>query len=128
LQLLDQYLSGNAHVTGFLSALRDRHVSKALMLIHGEPGFAWSLSSVGERAGMYPATLVRHFQDAVGVAPMTYIRNWRIMKAYSAIGYTTGPLVRITLSMGFASSKTLARAFDRDDGYTPNKLRHTHLD
>ncbi len=106
-----------------LGALRDRRVYRALTLIHQEPDFNWSLSSLGERVGMSRATLVRHFQDAVGVAPMTYIKNWRLMKAYNATKHTSAPLEQIATSIGFASARTLARAFERQYGFTPNELR-----
>jgi transcriptional regulator GlxA family with amidase domain len=74
---------------------------------------------------MSRATLVRRFQDAVGVAPMTYIKNWRMMKAYGAIKYTHAPLEEIAASMGFASARTLAKAFERQYGFTPTELRRT---
>ncbi len=123
LQLLNHYVGNNDDATGFLGALRDRRVYRALTLIHQEPDFDWSLSSLGERVGMSRATLVRHFQDAVGVAPMTYIKNWRLMKAYNATKHTSAPLEQIATSMGFASARALARAFERQYGFTPNELR-----
>lgn len=123
LQLLNQYVSENQQATGFLSALRDRRIHLALMMIHQEPGFDWSLSSLGERIGMSRATLVRHFQEAVGVSPMAYIKNWRMMKAYTATKHTSTPLEQIAASMGFASARTMARAFERQYGLTPSKIR-----
>jgi len=128
LQLLNQYVTANQQSTGFLSALRDRRIHQALMMIHQEPGFDWSLSSLGERVGMSRATLVRHFQDSVGVAPMAYIKNWRMMKAYNATKHTSVPLEQIATSMGFASARTMARAFERQYGLTPSKIRRTPND
>ncbi|MGI9318134.1 MAG: cupin domain-containing protein, partial [bacterium] len=87
LQLLNHYARDHDEATGFLLAFRDRRVYRALILIHQEPEFDWTLSSLGERVGMSRATLVRRFQAAVGESPMTYIKNWRIMKAYNAVKY-----------------------------------------
>lgn len=128
LQLLNHYVTENREETGFLAALGDRRVHQALALIHREPNFDWSLSSLGERIGMSRATLVRHFQDAVGVAPMTYITNWRIMKAYNLVKYSNARLEQIAETVGFGSARTLSKAFQRHYGCTPNELRRTQGD
>lgn len=123
LQLLNHYANANKNAAGFLVALRDRRVYRALTLIHEDPGFDWTLTSLGERVGMSRATLVRHFQDAVGVAPMTYISNWRLAKAYSQVKYTSIPLAQIADGVGFASARTLSKAFQRCYDCTPKELR-----
>ena len=123
LQLLNYYAEQGDNAAGFLAALRDRRVQRALTLIHQEPAFDWSLSSLGDQIGMSRATLVRHFKDAIGVAPMTYIANWRIMKAYNLIKYSSTPLEQIAESVGFGSSRTLNKSFQRHYDCTPNQLR-----
>ena len=125
LQLLNHYIKENVDATGFLAALRDRRVHRALTLIHREPAFDWSLSSLGEQVGMSRATFVRRFHEAVGVAPMAYITDWRILKAHNLTKYTDMPLERIAESTGFASARTLSRAFQRRYGCTPNELRRS---
>jgi hypothetical protein len=52
LQLLNHRLNENKEAAGFLAALRDRRVRHALSLIHAEPQFEWSLSSLGEQVGI----------------------------------------------------------------------------
>jgi AraC-like DNA-binding protein len=122
-QLLNHYVNVGEERTGFLVSLRDRRVHQALRLIHMEPGFDWSLSSLGARIGMSRATLVRRFQDAVGVAPKTYITNWRIMKAYNLIKYSNATLEQIADAVGFSSARTLSKSFQRHYDCTPNELR-----
>ena len=123
LQLLHYYVEREDNATGFLAALRDRRVQQALSLIHREPEFNWTLALLGERVGMSRTTLVRHFQGVVGVAPMAYLANWRIIKAYNLTKYTSAPLEQVAEGTGFASARTLNRAFQRHYGYTPNELR-----
>jgi AraC-like DNA-binding protein len=123
LQLLNDYVQNHEEATGFLAALRDRRVFRALTLIHQEPEFDWTLASLGERVGMSRATLVRRFQDIVGVAPMAYIQDWRIMKAYNLVLHSAMPLENIAQLCGFASGRTLSRTFKRHYGQTPNELR-----
>lgn len=56
------------------------------------------------KASVRRALFVRHFGESVGVAPMTYINNWRIMKAYSLVKYSSATLERIAETVGFASA------------------------
>jgi AraC-like DNA-binding protein len=128
LQLLNHYVRENEGASGFLAALRDRRVYRALTLIHEEPEFSWTLTSLGERVGMSKATLVRRFQEVIGVAPMAYIADWRIMKAHSLIKYSATPFEQIADATGFASARTLSRAFQRHYGRTPNELRRSQVE
>ena len=123
LQLLNYYAEQNNEIAGFLIALRDRRLQRALSLIHSDPAFDWTLASLGEQVGMSRATLVRHFRDAIGVAPMTYIQNWRIMKAYNLIKYTSASLEQVAETVGFGSSRALSKSFQRHYECTPNELR-----
>ena len=127
LQLLERYVSENKETTGFLAALSDRRVHRALILIHQELNYNWTLSLLSERVGMSRATLNRHFQDTVGVAPMTYVMNWRITKAYNLIKYSDATLDQIAESIGFMSARTLNKAFQRHYNYTPNVLRQAQV-
>lgn len=123
IQLMRHYASSGDDATGFLAALSDKRVYKALSLIHKKPEVDWTLNLLGERSGMSKATLVRRFQEVVGVAPMSYISNWRIVKAYNLVKYTVTPLEQIADSLGFASARTLTRAFERHYECTPSMLR-----
>lgn len=125
LQLLNHYVNENKEASGFLAALRDRRVYRALTLFHQEPEFNWTLTSLGERVGMSRATLVRRFQEVVGVTPMAYIADWRIMKAHSLVKYSATPFENIADATGFASARTLSRAFQRRYGCTLNELRRS---
>ena len=123
LQLLNYFAEKNHESVGFLVALRDRRLQRALSLIHRDPAFDWTLLSLGDQVGMSRATLVRHFREAIGVAPMTYILNWRIMKAYNLIKYTSTPLEKVAELVGFGSARTLNKSFQRQYDCTPNELR-----
>ena len=125
LQLLDYYVENNDSASGFLVALRDRRLQHALALVHAEPAFNWTLAALGEQVGMSRATLVRHFQNAVGVAPMTYVANWRMMKAYNQVKYTSTPLEQVAESVGFSSARSLGKSFQRHFDCTPSELRNS---
>lgn len=123
LQLLHYQVERGGESTGFLAALQDRRIHSALSLIHRDPAFNWTLESLGQRVGMSRATLVRKFQDVVGVAPMAYLADWRIVKAHNLISYSTRSFEDIADATGFASARTLGRAYQRRYGSTPHKNR-----
>lgn len=123
LQLLDHHLSMFDDSHGFLAALRDRRITQALSLIHQDPGRQWTLASLAEAAGMSRATLVHRFQDRVGIAPMSYIANWRLSKAYNMIKWSGAPLEQVADTVGFACAKTLSKALLRQFKVTPSGLR-----
>ena len=125
LKLLHQFVAQAEDATGFVAALRDRRVYRALTLIHAEPEFDWTLAALGERVGMSRATLVRRFQDVVGMTPMAYIQDWRIMKAHSLVCHSSASLEQIADATGFASARSLSRTFKRHYGYTPHELRRS---
>ncbi|MGD8958085.1 MAG: AraC family transcriptional regulator [Chromatiaceae bacterium] len=128
LKLLNSYISHHDEKQSFLAALRDRRVYRALTLIHKAPEFDWTLSSLGKKVGMSRATLVRRFQEIVGIAPMAYIMDWRLMKAHELIKHTMQPLEQIAHATGFTSARTLSRAFKRHYGCTPRELRQSQHD
>jgi len=123
IRLLELSIGDSKQTTGFLKALSDRRVYNALALIHAEPGHAWTLNELGEKVGMSRSTLVRRFQSNVGVAPMTYIANWRLAKVYHQVVYTKHSLSQIAASFGYASVGSMNRAFLRYHDITPAALR-----
>jgi transcriptional regulator GlxA family with amidase domain len=123
IQLLTHYISHDEDAVGFIAAMKDFRVHRALTLIHSDPASKWTLASLGEKAGMSKATLVRRFQEIMGISPMAYITDWRIMKAYSLVKYSGLPMELIADVTGFASARSLNKTFNRHYGFTPAALR-----
>ena len=124
LQLLSKYVNENNEITGFFAALRNQRIHKTLEYIHDKPQDQWSLELLGEQVGMSRATLARQFKKAVGIPPMTYLHNWRMMKAHYLLKNSSHSLDQIAELVGFSTARTLNKAFQRYYGFTPNELRH----
>ncbi len=123
LQLLYRYVDENPELPGFLFALSDQRIYRMLELIHREPEAPWTLESLGNRVGMSRATVARQFHKVVGMPPLQYISNWRMMKAHHLAKYSTQSFDEIADQVGFSSARALSRAFLRRYGYTPSQLR-----
>ena len=123
MQLLYRYIDKNPQLPGFLSALSERRVHRILALIHRCPEQAWTLESLGEKVGMSRATVARQFHKLVGMPPLAYITNWRMMKAHHLTKHTGLSFEDIAELTGFSSARSLSKAFQRKYGVTPAQLR-----
>jgi AraC-like DNA-binding protein len=123
LQLLYRYVDQNPELPGFLFALSDQRIYRMLELIHRQPEAPWTLESLGNRIGMSRATVARQFHKVVGMPPLQYISNWRMMKTHHMARYSTQSFDEIADQVGFSGARALSRAFQRKYGYTPSQLR-----
>ncbi|NKB78090.1 MAG: helix-turn-helix domain-containing protein [Gammaproteobacteria bacterium] len=123
LQLLEAYVERNEQDIGFFAALGDPRLKQALALIHHNPETNWTVTSLGKEIGMSKATLNRHFQHTIGLTPIAYIKNWKMMKALNLAKYSSFSLEQVAEFVGFSSARTLNKAFLRHYGYTPSHAR-----
>ena len=123
LQLINKYVNENTDATGFFAAIHERRIRQLLELIHQEPELQWTLEMLGKRAGMSRATLARQFKNVIGISPMTYVTNWRMIKAYHLLKYSSQSLDEVAERVGFSTARTLSKAFHRHFGYRPSDLR-----
>lgn len=123
MQLLNIHMSDNKEITGFFAALNDKRIHRALELIHRNPQRQWTLELLVDKVNMSRATLVRQFNNTVGVPPMTYLLNWRMTKAYHLLKQSNSTVEQIADEVGFSTARTLTKAFQRHYGMTPSELR-----
>ena len=123
MQLLNKYISENIETTGFFAALKNKRIHKILSIIHKYPHIQWSLEQLGDEVGMSRSTLIRQFKTTLGITPITYIKNWRMMKAYYLIKNSSKTLEQIAEQIGFSTARTLNKAFLKHYDFTPSELR-----
>ncbi|MFC3140419.1 cupin domain-containing protein [Shewanella submarina] len=109
--------------SGFVAALRNPRLSQVLAHIHRDAAAPWTLSSLAATANMSAATLVRHFNTELGMSPIQYVTQWRLNKAFQLIQHSRLPLDLVADKVGFATGKSLSRAFIRQFGFPPGDLR-----
>jgi transcriptional regulator GlxA family with amidase domain len=101
-----------------LSALSDKHLSKAVAGIHQEPEKAWTLEELAHIAGMSRARFAAHFLATMGKTPFEYLAVWRIGAAQTLLKKGE-PLKMIAPSVGYASAGALSRSFSLRVGMPP---------
>ncbi len=108
---------------GWLRALRDGQIGRALAVIHRQPERDWSVAALAEQVGMSRSAFSARFTDLVGTAPMTYLTDWRMQVARSRLLDSTAPLATIAGDLGYQSDAAFHRAFKRVFGVPPGSLR-----
>jgi AraC-like DNA-binding protein len=108
---------------GWLGALRDPHVGRALALMHREPARDWSVSSLAGEVGMSRSPFARRFRDRVGEPPLAYLTRWRMRLAADLIRGERLRLETVAGRVGYDSEPAFSRAFKRRFGLSPSAYR-----
>lgn len=108
---------------GWLTALGDPQVGRALGMIHAEPARSWTLPELAREAGVSRSVLAERFVAVLGVPPMTYLQNWRMQIAESLLLGGSASIGCIAARVGYESEAAFSRAFKRCTGVSPASRR-----
>lgn len=109
--------------SGWLAALRDRHVGRAIGLLHQRPADPWTLDELGRQVGLSRSALHERFVDLVGQPPMQYLTNWRMQGGARLLREGNATVATIAQEVGYDSEAAFARAFKRLVGQPPAAWR-----
>ena len=109
--------------TGWLGALRDRHIGRAITLIHRDPARAWSVASLADELAMSRSAFAARFTELVGEPVMTYVARWRMQVAVSALREERTTVGELADRLGYRSEAAFSRAFKRVIGVAPGAIR-----
>lgn len=112
----------NGRQSGWLFALKDKQLSRALACMHDHPGERWRLETLAARIGMSRSQFARHFKETVGSTPIEYLTQWRMLLACDRIQHSGDSILHIALSLGYESESAFRKAFKRVIGCAPGKL------
>jgi AraC-like DNA-binding protein len=122
IQALRLHLADTANTgRGWLSALSDKHMSLAIVSMHNDPGFPWTLQSLAERVGMSRSVFALRFREVVDVTPMEYLARWRMLLAADRLKNSSEGLATIARSLGYDSESAFGKAFRRVMGCSPRQ-------
>lgn len=108
---------------GWLGALRDPQIRKALTLIHESPQAPWTVESLARQAAMSRAAFAKRFMDLVGQPPLAYVTRWRMDLAAKLLRESREPVARIASRVGYLSETAFAKAFRRRRKMPPGAYR-----
>lgn len=108
---------------GWLAALKDRQIGRALAAIHRSPSRNWTVSSLASEIGMSRSGLSSRFSDLVGESVMRYITDWRMHLAREELLTSGQSLGELAEKYGYQSEAAFSRSFKRVFGVSPGSVR-----
>jgi AraC-like DNA-binding protein len=111
--------------TGWLGALQDPLVGRALAMIHREPARSWTVASLASELAMSRSAFAARFTELVGEPAMHYVTRWRMHIALAALETEGATVAQLADRLGYRSEAAFARAFKRVMGIPPGATRAT---
>ncbi|HEY6512982.1 MAG TPA: AraC family transcriptional regulator [Burkholderiaceae bacterium] len=108
---------------GWLAAVHDAQVGRALALLHGEPARAWTVDELARAVALSRSALAERFAALVGEPPMQYLTHWRLALAARTLRSGSEALSRVAERSGYESQAAFNRAFKREFGLPPAAWR-----
>jgi AraC-like DNA-binding protein len=109
--------------TGWLCALRDPLVGRAIALLHAHPARAWSLDELAAECGSSRSGLVSRFTQIMGYPPIQYLTRWRMQLAAKRLTERGAKIAAVAQDVGYDSEAAFSRAFKKFSGQSPSEWR-----
>jgi AraC-like DNA-binding protein len=123
LQALRHEATNSDATSGWLAAVRDERIGKALALMHASPGAEWTVDKLARRCGMSRTRFYQRFTDLVGEPPKRYLARWRANAAADLIRREGLADAEAAEAVGYRSAQAFTTAFRRHLGVTPSAYR-----
>lgn len=109
---------------GWISALADPRIGRAIGLMHGDAAYPWSLETLAGSVAMSRSAFSKRFKSLVGLAPLDYLLRWRMRLARNALrrGST---VATVASKVGYSSESAFGHAFKRIYGIAPRRYWRT---
>lgn len=109
--------------TGWLGALRDKQIGRAIALIHRDPARDWTVASLASAIGMSRSAFAARFTELVGEPAMHYVSRWKMHAALKWLRDSDAPISQLASKLGYESEAAFSRAFKRLMGVSPGAAR-----
>lgn len=127
-ELLRQYAAAPVEKPpGWLAALGDAPVARALDALHADPARDWTVADLARAAGLSRSALAERFAARLGHPPLRYLTLWRMQLAAGALLDPDRPIAVIAEAVGYGSEAALSRGFKRVTGLSPQAWRQARL-
>lgn len=122
MQILRAQLATAVPAAGWLGALADPRIGKALSLMHAQFARCWKVEELASEVAMSRTAFAERFRRLVGVPPLAYLIDWRMSVAGAALK-TGASLSQVAEHVGYGSEAAFSAAFKRATGQSPGQYR-----
>ena len=109
--------------TGWLGALNDQQIGRAIALIHREPAQPWTVASLANKVAMSRSAFAARFTELVGEPVMQYVTRWRMYVAMDVLKEQGKSVAEVAAELGYQSEAAFSRAFKRVLSVSPGEVR-----
>jgi len=113
--------------TGWLAALRDPFLARAVARLHADIAAAWTVDALARRVGLSRSALAERFTRVLGMPPMQYLAKWRMHVAAHELRASGKSIAQIAELVGYDSEASFTRAFKRALGVPPAAWRRGEI-
>jgi AraC-like DNA-binding protein len=122
-QSLRAYMESTPSISGWLGALADKNLSKAIELIQEDLQRNWTVEDLADAVGMSRSTFALRFKECLGLSPISYSRNWKMLVAQERLTNSDDSIAAIAHSLGYESESSFRLAFKRVTSSPPGRFR-----
>ena len=108
---------------GWLAAVSDKHLSRAIQAMHSGLDRNWSVESLAREARMSRSAFALKFKTVLGQTPLEYLTQWRMHRAGDMIRSNGASFSEVASSIGYGSESSFSRVFKREIGVAPREYR-----
>jgi AraC family transcriptional regulator, alkane utilization regulator len=108
---------------GWLAALKDPEIGRALAVIRHQPEQAWTIAALAREVGLSRSAFAAKFAELVGEPPVQYLTRIRMTKGAMLLRTQSAPLSAVARAVGYDSDVTFSKAFKRWLGMAPGAYR-----
>lgn len=108
---------------GWLGAMADPHIGRALQLMHERPDHPWTLRDLGQRVGLGRSAFSARFTKLVGQPMHRYLISRRMAEAAFLLESSDEGIARIATRVGYETTAAFSKLFHRHHGLSPGRYR-----
>lgn len=122
-QVLRRHFAASNSARGFIAAVQDPAIGRALAMVHDDPGGPWSAAQLGARVGLSRTRFFERFTELVGEPPARYVARWRVQTATDLMRRQGLSTAQVAERVGYASEDAFTKVFKRHVGVSPSVYR-----
>ncbi len=108
---------------GWLAAVGDPVLARAMKAIHAVPGRKWTVDELAMEAAVSRSSLDARFREILGLSPIRYVNEWRMRVAQDLLATTEITAAAVARRIGYESEEAFSRAFKQANGQSPSVWR-----
>lgn len=127
-QVLRCYLQDStAELNGWLAAIADPYISKAITAIHENLARPWTVQELGSLSGLGRTAFAVRFRNITGQTPIGYLTQLRMFFAAKRLLRPGTSIAQLAEEVGYGSESAFSVAFKRETGQCPGRYARSRV-